>query len=89
MMLDMKSASIRTVQHQLAAMIAEVEKGGEIVITRRNEPVARLMPVGGAPEKEGRNPAAVRAYWRKRRLPPSVSSNVSHADLIADGRGEA
>lgn len=87
-MLDMKSANIRTVQHKLAAMIAEVEKGGEIVITRRNQPVARLMPVGGAPVKKGGSPTAVRAYWQNRKLPPAVKSKVSHADLIADGRGE-
>lgn len=87
-MLDMKSASIRNVQHQLAAMIAEVEKGGEIVITRRNQPVARLMPVGDAPAQGGRTPAAVRKYWRNRRLPPAVRSQVTHADLIAAGRGE-
>ncbi len=88
MVLDMKSVSIRTMQHQLAAVIAEVEKGGEIVITRRNQPVARLMPVSGAPVKECGSPATVPAYWRNRRLPPSVNSKVSHADLIADGRGE-
>ena len=86
-MLDMKTASIRTVQHQLAAMIAEVEKGGEIVITRRNLPVARLMPVG-ARVQEGTTPAVVRNYWRNRRLPPAVRSQVTHADLIAAGRGE-
>lgn len=84
----MKSASIRTVQHQLAAMIAEIEKGGEIVITRRNQPVARLMPIGGAPVQESRSPVAVRAYWRNRRLPPAVRSQITHADLIAKGRGE-
>jgi len=87
-MLDMKSASIRTVQHQLAAMIAEVEKGGEIVITRRNQPVARLLPMSNAPAQAGKSPSAVRSYWRNRRLPPAVRSQVTHADLIASGRGE-
>lgn len=87
-MLDMKSASIRTMQHQLAAMIAEVEKGEEIVVTRRNQPVARLMPMGGAPAQEGGRPAAVRRYWRKRRPPPSVNSQATHAELVVAGRGE-
>lgn len=86
--LDMKSASIRTVQHQLAAMISEVEKGREIIITRRNQPVARLMPVGSVSQQQKVMPATVRAYWRNRRLPPSVNTSVSHADLIANGRGE-
>lgn len=82
----MKRASIRTVQHQFAAMIAEVEKGGKIVITRRNQPVARLLPFGDAPMQRKKTPDAVRNYWRNRRLPPTVRFQVSHADLIAAGR---
>ena len=79
-MLDMKRASIRTVQHQLAAMIAEVATGGEIVITRHGRPVARLAPV--APDN-----GSIRSYWRRRPLPPAVHSTVTHAELIADSRG--
>ena len=88
-MLDMKSASIRTVQHQLAAMIAEVETGSEIVITRHGRPVARLSPVApdhGSPAAAGSS-AAIRSYWRRRSLPPAVQSTITHAELIADGRG--
>ena len=83
----MKTASIRTMQHELASMIAEVEKGGEIVITRRNRPVARLGPVATSANPVVGTPATVRRYWRQRPLPPAVRSSVSHADLIADGRG--
>ena len=89
-MLDMKSASIRTVQHQLASLIAEVEKGGEIVITRHRRPVARLSPVApdaGSAAGAG-SPAAIRSYWRRRPPPPAVRSTVTHAELVADGRGE-
>jgi prevent-host-death family protein len=88
-MLDMKSASIRTVQHQLAAMIAEVETRGEIVITRHGRPVARLAPVApdnGSPAAAG-SPAAIRSYWRRRPLPPAVQSTVTHEELVADSRG--
>jgi len=88
-MLDMKSASIRTVQHQLAAMIAEVETRGEIVITRHGRPVARLAPVApdnGSPAAAG-SPAAIRSYWRRRQLPPAVQSTVTHDELVADSRG--
>ena len=87
-MLDMKSASIRTLQHQLAGMIAEVEKGAEIVITRRNRPVARLSPVAPDPSLPAGSPAAIRGYWRRRPLPPAVHSAVTHAELVADGRSE-
>jgi len=87
-MLDMKSASMRTMQHQLAAMISQVEQGSEIVITKHNRPVARLSPITDAPAKTLVSPAAIRSYWRKRELPPLVRSSVTHAKLIADGRGD-
>lgn len=84
----MKTASIRTLQHQLAAIVAEVEKGAEIVITRHNRPVARLAPVTAPVASTAPTPAAIRSYWRRRPLPPSVRSKVTHADLVAEGRGE-
>jgi len=87
-MLDMKSASIRTVQHQLAALLAAVEQGGEIVITRRNRPVARLAPLEAAASPAKRTPAAVRRYWSGRPPPPAVRSTITHAELVGDGRGE-
>jgi prevent-host-death family protein len=32
----------------LSELVAQVEAGDEVVITRHNKPVARLVPVGGA-----------------------------------------
>ena len=87
-MLDMKSASIRAVQHGLAALIAEVEQGEEIIITRRDQPVARLLPINPANVPSTGTPAALRAYWRRRPLPPAVRSPLTHADLVAEGRGD-
>lgn len=86
-MLDMKSASIRVVQHRLAALIAEVEKGGEIVITRHRRPVARLSPIGREAAPAALSAAAIRRYWRERPLPPAVRSTVTNAELVAAGRG--
>lgn len=87
-MLDMKSVSIRTVQHELAAMIAEVEQGEEIIITRRSHPVARLSPISPADAPSTTTPARLSSYWRRRPIPPAVRSPLTHADLIADGRGD-
>lgn len=84
----MKHASIRTVQHGLAAMIAEVEQGEEIIITRRNQPVARLSPIAPAESATAGTPAALRAYWRRRPAPPAVRSQLTHAEVIAEGRGD-
>ena len=84
----MRTASVRAVQHQLASLIAEVEKGGEIVITRHRRPVARLSPVGRLTGPATVSAAAVRRYWRDRPLPPAVRSSVTNAELIAAGRGD-
>jgi len=41
----MATVTIHEAKTQLAKLIARVEAGEEIVIARRKEPVARLMPV--------------------------------------------
>jgi prevent-host-death family protein len=84
----MKSASIRTLRHGLAALIAEVGQGEELIVTRRNRPVARLMPLSPAAASPSCHPAALRAYWRRRPLPPAVRSKLTHAELVAEGRGD-
>lgn len=44
-----QQASLRQVNHHLSRYVAEVEKGGEVLITRRGKPVARLT---GIPERK-------------------------------------
>jgi len=46
-MSNMRHVSVRDVQHHLARVLAMVEEGEEIEITRRNAVVARLVPAGG------------------------------------------
>ncbi len=41
----MQNVSIREVQHNLAAYIHRVEKGEEIQISKRNRPVAMIVPI--------------------------------------------
>ena len=45
---NMKTATVRDVQHHLGKVLAWVEKGEEVQITRRSKPVARLVPSGAA-----------------------------------------
>ncbi len=40
----MQSVDVSDVKNRLAALLDEVEAGREIVITRRGNPVARLVP---------------------------------------------
>ena len=49
-MLDMKTATIRKVQHNLAEILSWVERGEEVRVLRRNKVVAKLVPPSpGAP----------------------------------------
>ena len=41
----MKKAGIREARQNLSALIDEVKKGREIIITERGKPVARLVPL--------------------------------------------
>jgi prevent-host-death family protein len=43
-MLDMKRATVREVQHHLSKVLDWVEKGEEVQITRRNKPIAKIVP---------------------------------------------
>lgn len=45
-MLNMKTATIRDVQHHLNKVLAWVENGEEVQVTRRNKPVAKIVPAG-------------------------------------------
>ncbi len=43
-MLNMKTATVRDVQHHFRKVLAWVEEGEEVLVTRRNRTVARLVP---------------------------------------------
>jgi prevent-host-death family protein len=65
----MRSASTREVQHGLAAILARVEKGEEVQVTRRGRVVARIVPA--------RAPRAKKAAW------PDFHARL--LDTFADG----
>lgn len=52
--LHMKTVSLRDMQHHLSEVMRHVDQGNEVLVTRRNRPVARLSPV---------RPAAIIAAW--------------------------
>jgi antitoxin (DNA-binding transcriptional repressor) of toxin-antitoxin stability system len=47
----MASVSVHQAKTNLSRLIAEVEAGGEVVITRNNKPVARLVREGPPKKK--------------------------------------
>jgi prevent-host-death family protein len=76
----MRTAGIREVRQNLSALLREVRKGREIVITDRGEPVARLAP----PSEGSARPFPDLESFRRRvpKLEPPLSSAVS------DGRAD-
>ena len=56
----MKRAGIREVRQNLSALLEEVRKGREILITNRGKPVARLVPPPAAKGKPFPDMAAFR-----------------------------
>ena len=70
-------------KNKLAALLDEVERGGEVVITRRGKAVARLVSPGDAFDREG----ALRAVERiiaNRKSRSLGGSKIK--DLIDEGR---
>lgn len=49
----MTRVTIHEAKTNLSRLIEEVEKGGEVIISRRDKPVARLVPIATArPERK-------------------------------------
>lgn len=84
----MESATIREVQHNLAAYLRRVEQGEDIVIRRRNKIVARLVPAGAyeaaaKPLDWGRVRERRAAMWGGKPAPGKPAS-----EILSDSRGD-
>ena len=78
-------------RNKLAELLDEVEHGGEVVITRRGKPVARLVapkPVARlvAPRPVDREAAKAAAERIRRRSRGVTLSGLSIKSLIEEGR---
>lgn len=78
----MDRVGIYDAKSRLSELIAEVAKGGEVVITKRGKAVARLVPPGaprkGAPAHAARR---IRALCERLNI-----RRVKIQELIAEGR---
>jgi prevent-host-death family protein len=83
-MSNMRSHSVRHVQHHLAAVLADVERGEEIEVLRRGRPVARIVPLPSESQPCDWSDAA----RRLQSVYPTLPGGTSAARIIADGRGE-
>ena len=84
----METATIREVQHNLAAYVRRVEHGAQIEIRRRNRVVARLVPAGetAKPAKDP-NWGEVRE-WRHRQWGGKPLPGKPLSAIVYESRGE-
>jgi prevent-host-death family protein len=76
----MKSAGIREARQNLSALLEEVRKGREVVLTDRGRPVARLVPPRSA---------STRAVSPHRRFRASIRlKGPPLSETVADDRGD-
>lgn len=83
-MSHMKTASVREVQHNLAAVLELVSRGQEIAVTKRGRVVARIVP---ARNRRGR------VEWpdsatRMKRLGRNAGRGTPPSRIIREIRGE-
>jgi prevent-host-death family protein len=67
----------------LSSLLERVSKGERIAITKHGVPIALLVPVGAAPERDRQSVIdELKAFGRGRTLPKGVTIR----DLIEEGR---
>jgi len=82
---NMKSFNVRHVQHHLAAVLANVERGEVIEVCRRGRPVARIVPLSSDPP---RSADWSQAETRLLAAYPAPVGGVTATQIIEDGRGD-
>lgn len=80
----MKTATVRELRNDYAKLLRRVEAGEEIVITRRGQSVARLVPEKSGARKVDWTKSA--AFQRDRSNEKVISAERS-AELIRESRG--
>ena len=50
----MKTATVTEAKNGLSALLDQVKAGGDVVITERGIPIARIVPIARADEPDGR-----------------------------------
>jgi antitoxin (DNA-binding transcriptional repressor) of toxin-antitoxin stability system len=81
-MLNMKTTSVRDVQHNLRKILLWVENGEEVLIMRRKEVVAKLVPPG---PKKIKSPDFLD---RAKRVWGEAPRGKPLSDLASDARGD-
>ena len=80
----MKTATVRELRNDYAKLLRRVEAGEEIVITRRGQSVARLVPEKGRAKKVDWTKSAAFQWDRSKE---KIISAERSAELIRESRG--
>ena len=80
----MKTIAVYEAKNRLSELLAAVEHGEEFTITKRGEPIARLVPPYSA-DKGGRDVAALIAKIRANRI-KAPFSDAEVQEAIEEGR---
>ena len=84
----METATIREVQHNLAAYVRMVEHGQQIEIRRRNRVVARLVPAGETVEPTRNLRWEEVSVWRRRLWGQKPLPGKPLSEIVYESRGE-
>jgi prevent-host-death family protein len=80
----MMSVGIHKAKTTLSTLLAEVEQGEQIVITRNGKPIAQLIRIKPMPRRQA---GLLRALsgWRDFTFDPSVFAPLTDEELAAEG----
>ena len=76
---NMKTATVRQVQHHLSEVLSWVERGEEVRVLRRNKVVARLVPPEPQPAASPDFLGRATAIWGSKPAGASLSAIVSNS----------
>ena len=82
MMSNMKTATIREVQHNLAEVLSCVARGEEVAVLRRGKMVAKLVPPDPRPSASPDFLGRAKAVWGDEPKGPPLSQ------IVSESRGE-
>jgi prevent-host-death family protein len=84
----METATIREVQHNLAAYVRKVEHGQQIVIRRRNRVVAQLVPAGEAAKSARKVDWSGHWEWLRQTWGDKPLPGKPVSEIVYESRGD-
>ena len=84
-MSNMKTATVREVQHGLASVLSRVQKGQEIGVTKHGKVIARIVP---ATHAKGRLRWPDSALRMRRLMSGATATGAAPSEVVRELRGE-